>query len=87
VDSASCERCAAQIREEAGEYSLQDGFFGWTYGALRVLIALYPDAANVNAARPPAASSASVRALAEQIPSGRAPPGIPGGSPFGVISL
>jgi alpha,alpha-trehalase len=49
---------AAKASATGGEYPLQDGF-GWTNGVLVALLARYPNAVDVMAARPAATSSAA----------------------------
>ncbi|MEX3958679.1 alpha,alpha-trehalase TreF [Trinickia sp. EG282A] len=56
VEKYDIDTRSSAVSAGGGEYPLQDGF-GWTNGTLRVLIALYPDAVDVKAARPAAASA------------------------------
>ena len=58
VEKYDIGRDATQASAGGGEYPLQDGF-GWTNGVLRVLLQLYPQAADIQAATPAAASALS----------------------------
>lgn len=58
VEKYDIGRNATQASAGGGEYPLQDGF-GWTNGVLRVLLQLYPEAADIQAATPAAASALS----------------------------
>lgn len=58
VEKYDIGRNAAHASAGGGEYPLQDGF-GWTNGVLRVLLQLYPEAADIQAATPAAASAAA----------------------------
>ncbi|TAM51259.1 MAG: alpha,alpha-trehalase TreF [Paraburkholderia sp.] len=61
VEKYDIGRNAAQSSAGGGEYSLQDGF-GWTNGVLRVLLQLYPEAVDIQAATPAAESAAAAAA-------------------------
>lgn len=61
VEKYDIGRNAAQASAGGGEYPLQDGF-GWTNGVLRVLLQLYPEAVDIQAATPAAESAAAAAA-------------------------
>ena len=50
-----------RVSAGGGEYPLQDGF-GWTNGVLRVLLALYPGAVNVQDTKPSALTAGATGA-------------------------
>lgn len=58
----------ANASATGGEYPLQDGF-GWTNGVLRTLLASYPNAVNVIAARPASESQATAQRAAASQPT------------------